>query len=99
MSPKELQIAKEYIDNNLKRDFIEPSVSPASAPVLLREKKDGTMRFCVDYRKLNDITIKNRYPLPLSEETFRRLSQANYFTKLDLREGYHLLRIKKGDEW
>ena len=62
-------------------------------------KKDGTDRLCVDYRQLNDITVKNRYPLPNIAELTDRLSRAKIFTALDLRDGYHLIRIKKGEEW
>ena len=62
-------------------------------------KKDGTDRLCVDYRQLNDITIKNQYPLPNITELQDRLSRAKIFTALDLRDGYHLIRIKKGEEW
>ena len=62
-------------------------------------KKDGKLRLCVDYRKLNDITVKNRYPLPNIHELRDRLSRAKIFTALDLRDGYHLIRIAKGEEW
>ena len=99
MSQKELLILKEYIEENLSRGFIRHSSSPAGAPVLFVKKVDGSLRFCVDYCGLNEMTIKNRYPLPLIQETLARLQKAKWYTKLDLREGYYHLRIAKGDEW
>ncbi len=62
-------------------------------------KKDGSLRPCIDYRGLNNITVKNTYPLPLMSSAFERLQGASIFTKLDLRNAYHLVRIRKGDEW
>ena len=76
-----------------------PQTSPAGAPILFVKKRDGSLRLCVDYRGLNKITIKNRYPLPLIGESLDRLRSATVFTKLDLRAGYNLVRIAKGDEW
>ena len=99
MSQKELLVLKEYIEENLSRGFIRHSSSPAGAPVLFVKKGDGSLRFCVDYRGLNEMTIKNRYPLPLIQETLARLQKAKWYTKLDLREGYYHLRIAEGDEW
>ena len=90
---------KEYIDENLKKGFIRPSTSPAGAGIFFVEKKDHTLRPCVDYRELNKITVKNRYPLPLVPELFQRLGAATVFTKLDLRGAYNLVRIRDGDEW
>ncbi|GAA5907915.1 hypothetical protein JCM5296_006131 [Sporobolomyces johnsonii] len=95
----ELEVLADYIQKNLRSGFIRPSTSPIGAPILFIKKKDGTLRLCVDYRKLNSVTRKNRYPLPLIDETLNRLSGAAYFTKLDLRNGYHQLRIAEGDEW
>jgi hypothetical protein len=63
------------------------------------KKKDGSIRLCVDYRGLNKITVKNRHPLPLITESLERLAQAKFYTKLDVREAYHRIRIKEGDEW
>src|SRR5205085_8503719 len=81
----------------LKKGFIRPSVSPYGAPVLFVHKKEGTLRLCVDYRALNKITIKNRYPLPRIEDLMDRLVGACYFTKIDLHSGYHQIRIKGED--
>lgn len=99
LSPSELETLKNYIDDNLKSGFIRPSESPAAAPILFVKKKDGSLRLCVDYRGLNRITIKNRYPLPLIHELLNRLSSARYFSKIDLRNAYHQIRIAEGDEW
>lgn len=99
MSTKELQVLKDYLDENLSKGFIRASSSSAAAPVLFVRKADGSIRVCVDYRALNDLTIKNRYPLPLISETLQRLSQAKIITRQDLRWAYNLIRIKKGGEW
>lgn len=99
LSQTELQALREYIDDNLKKGFIRRSESPAGAPVLFVPKKDGTLRLCVDYRALNKVTIKNRCPLPLISETLDRLRTARYFTKLDLKGAYNLVRVASGDEW
>ena len=99
LSQKELEVLRKYIDDFLARGWIRPSESPAGAPILFTDKKDGGLRLCVDYRGLNKITIKNRHPLPLIGETLDRLSGSVIFTKLDLRDAYHRIRIKEGDEW
>ena len=99
LSHTELQELKKYIEENLKKGFIRQSKSPCAAPILFAKKKDGTLRLCVDYRALNKVTIKNRYPLPLISETLDQLKGAKYFTKLDLRGAYNLIRIAEGDEW
>ena len=99
LSMRELEILREYIDSSLQKGWIKPSKSPAGAPILFVPKSDGTMRLCVDYRGLNKMTIKNRHPLPLISELLDRLSHAVIFTKLDLRDAYHRIRIKAGDEW
>lgn len=90
---------KEYIETSLKAGLIRPSSSAASAGFFFVTKKDGSLRPCIDYSPLNDITIKNRYPLPLMSSVFDQLQQAKIFTKLDLRNAYHLVRIREGDEW
>ena len=99
MSDSELKTLKGYLDEMEEKGFIRRSTSPAGAPVIFVKKKDGSLRLCVDYRKLNDMTIKNRTPLPLIKETFDRIRKAKTFTKLDLRGAYNLLRIKAGEEW
>ena len=78
---------------------IQRSASPAAAPILLVPKTDGKLRLVVDYRGLNKVTIKDRYPLPRMDELQDRLGKAKFFTKFDLKNGFHLLRIRKGDEW
>ena len=87
------------MDDNLCKGFIRPSNSPAGAPILFAKKKDGSLRLCVDYRGLNRITRKNRYPLPLINDLLDRLKTAKIFTKLDLRAGYNNVRIASGHEW
>ena len=99
LSLLELKVLKEYIEDNLRKGFIRPSKSPAASPILFVKKKDGSLRLCVDYRGLNRITIRNRYPLPLIPELLDRLSTASIFTKIDLRGAYNLVRIRPGDEW
>ena len=78
--PVELETLKTYIETHLKTGFIQPSKSPAGAPILFDKKPDGSLRLCVDYQGLNNLTIKNRYPLPLIGEALDRLGRANRFT-------------------
>jgi len=99
MSIEELKILKAYISQNLSRGFIRVSSSSAASPVLFVKTNDGTLRLCVDYRALNSITKKDRYPLPPIRETLNRLASAKWYTKLDLRQGYHQLRMATGEEW
>lgn len=99
LSPKESEVLREYLVTNLAKGWIRESKSPAGAPILFVPKKDGSLRLCVDYRGLNAITVKNRYPLPLIGETLDRLAGAKIYTQLDLRDAYHRIRIKEGDEW
>ena len=96
---KKLGTLRKYLKENLRKRFIRKSQSPTGYPILFVPKKDGTLRLCVDYRKLNDITVKNRYPLSNISELQDRLSKAKYFTKLDLRGAYNLIRMKEGEEW
>lgn len=98
MTREELKALREYLDENLVKGFIRTSLNPAGAPVLFVKKADGRLRLCVDYRKLNAITIKNRHPLPLTPETLVGLAKAKWFTKLDLKQGYYQIRIREGDE-
>ena len=97
MSPTELDELKKQLDELVKAGFIRPSKSPFGAPILFVKKKDGTMRMCIDYRALNGITIKNSYPLPRIDELFDRLHGAKVFSKIDLRSGYHQIRIADED--
>ncbi|GKA47579.1 putative reverse transcriptase domain-containing protein, partial [Tanacetum coccineum] len=97
MTPVELKELKEQLQEMLENGFIRPNVSPWGAPVLFVKKKDGSMRLCIDYRKLNRITIRNRYPLPRIDDLFDQLQGAKYFSKIDLRSGYHQLRVREQD--
>ena len=97
LSATELAELRKQLAELTAAGFIQPSKSPFGAPILFVKKKDGTMRMCVDYRALNNITIKNAYPLPLVDELFDRLAGARYFSKIDLRSGYHQIRIHPDD--
>jgi len=99
MCRTELQTLKEWLEENLSKGFIRASSSPAASPILFVKKTNGSLRLCVDYRGLNAGTIKNRYPLPLLQETLIRLSKAKYFTTLDIRGAYNLVRMAEGEEW
>lgn len=99
LSQTELAALREFLEENLAKGFIRESKSPAGAPILFAPKKDGSLRLCVDYRGLNAITVKNRYPLPLISEIMDRVTGSQYFSKLDLKDAYYRLRIKAGDEW
>ena len=90
---------RDYIKDSLKKGWIRRSISPAGAPILFVAKKGGGLRLCVDYRGLNAITVKNRHALPLIDETLDRLVGAVVYTKLDMKDAYHRIRIKAGDEW
>jgi len=97
MSASELGELKNQLEELLEKQFIRPSVSPWGALVLLVKKKDGSMRLCVDYRQLNKVTIKNRYPLPRIDDLMDQLVGAEVFSKIDLRSGYHQIRVKAED--
>ena len=99
LSEDELTVLRAYLDKHLKNGFIRPSTSPAGAPILFVKKKNGSLRLCVDYRGLNFLTIKNRYPLPLIGESLDRLSKARIYTSIDMVAAYNRLRIREGDEW
>jgi hypothetical protein len=97
MPVNELVELKRQITKLQAKGFIRPSSSPWGAPVLFVEKKDGTQRMCVDYRSLNEVTIKNKYPLPRIEDLFDQMKGASVFSKIDLRSGYHQLKIRESD--
>jgi hypothetical protein len=97
VSGPELVELKKQIDELSEKGYIRPSTSPWAAPILFVEKKDGTRRMCIDYRALNEVTIKNKYPLPRIEDLFDQLRGANVFSKIDLRSSYHQLRIQPSD--
>lgn len=99
MTKEELVTLREWLQDNLSKGFIRPSSSPAASPVLFVKKSNGKLRLCMDYRALNAITVKNRYPIPLISETLDRLSKARYFTKVDVIAAFNRIRIAEGDEW
>jgi len=93
----ELQETQRQLTELLDMGYIQPSKSPFGAPILFVRKKNGKLRMCVDYRALNKITVKNRYPLPRIDELLDRLYNAKVFTKLDCQSGYHQIRIAEKD--
>jgi hypothetical protein len=97
MAPAKLKELKEQLQDLLNKGFIRPSASPWGAPVLFVKKKDGSMRLCIDYRELNKVTIRNKYPLPRIDDLFDQLRGSEVFSKIDLRSGYHQLRVKEED--
>ena len=99
LSVPETRAMEEYIQEALGNGLITTSTSPASAGFFFVPKKDGGLRPCIDYRGLNKVTVKNKYPLPLMSTAFDLLRGAKVFSKLDLRNAYHLVRIRSGDEW
>ena len=99
LSPLKQKELDEFLDENLRTGRIQPSKSPMASPVFFVKKKNRSLRLVQDYRKLNDMTIKNSYPLPLISDIVNKLKRAKYFTKLDVRWGYNNVRIKEGDEW
>ncbi len=99
LSLPEQKAMEEYIEEALQQGYIRPSTSPAASSFFFVAKKDGCLRPCIDYRALNNITVKFRYPLPLVPAALEHLRGATTFTKLDLRSAYNLIRIGEGDEW
>ena len=97
LSSAELDEMRRQIDALLEQGWIRPSSSPYGAPILFILKKNGKWRMCIDYRALNKITVKNRYPLPKVEELLDRLHGARYFTKIDLSSVYHQIRVRASD--
>jgi len=99
LSASEQEALKEFIEENLNTGFIRPTSSLHSAPVLFVKKKDGSLCLCVDFRGLNRISKKDRYPLPLISDLLDSPRKARVYSKIDLRHAYHLVRITDGDEW
>lgn len=99
MSRDQLQALKEWLEENLRKGFIRPSSSPVSSPVLFVSKPDGSLRLCMDYRGLNGVSVKDRYPLPLTRETLNSLKGMRYFSKIDIVAAFNNIRIKKGLEY
>jgi len=97
MAPAELAELKKQLEDLLEKQFLRPSVSPLGAPVLLVKKKDGSSRLCIDYRQLNKLTIKNKYPLPRIDDLMDQLYGAVVFSKIDLRSGYRQILVKAED--
>ena len=95
----ELETLKAYSETNLANGFIRSSNFPAGAFILFDRKSDGSLRLCVNYQGLNNLTVKNRYPLPLIRELLDRFERAKQFTQLNLTSAYHRMRIREGDEW
>ena len=97
MPPKELAELKTQLQELIDKGFIQPSSSPWGCPAIFVKKKDETLRLCVDYRPLNEVTIKNKYPLPRIDLLFDQLARAKVFSKIDLRSDYHQIKIKPED--
>ncbi|GKF11610.1 hypothetical protein Tco_0049536, partial [Tanacetum coccineum] len=97
LAPSEMQELSAQLQELQDKGFIRPNNSPWGAPVLFVKKKDGALRMCIDYRELNKLTIKNRYPLLRIDDLFDQLQGARYFSKIDLRSGYHQLRVYEDD--
>jgi hypothetical protein len=93
MATPELAKLNEHIKELLEKGFVRPSSSPWGAPVIFVPKKDGTQRLCMDYHALNEVTVKNKYPLPRIDDLFDQLCGASVFSKIDLQSGYHQLKI------
>ncbi|GJX90239.1 putative reverse transcriptase domain-containing protein [Tanacetum coccineum] len=97
LAPSEMKELSEQLKELSDKGFIRPSSSPWGAPVLFVKKKDGSFRMCIDYRELNKLTVKNRYPLPRIDDLFDQLQGSSIYSKIDLRSGYHQLRVREED--
>ncbi|GJY45502.1 putative reverse transcriptase domain-containing protein [Tanacetum coccineum] len=97
LAPFEMKELSEQLQELSDKGFIRPSSSPWGAPVLFVKKKDGSFRMCIDYRELNKLTVKNRYPLPRIDDLFDQLQGSSVYSKIDLRSGYHQLRVREED--
>ena len=99
LSYDQIEELHRYLKQNEGRGWISRVRTGRASPIMFFKKKDGKLRLCVDYRALNEITKKDRHPLPLINEALDRLSGAKYFSKFDIKDAYHNIRIKEGDEW
>ena len=99
LNPREQQALDEFLNENLHSGRIRSSKSPIASPFFIIKKKDSTLLLVQDYRKLNEMTVKNRYPLPLIQELIDKLKQSHYFSKMDVRWGYNNIHIAEGDKW
>ncbi|GJP40025.1 hypothetical protein CLOM_g24319, partial [Closterium sp. NIES-68] len=97
LTQPELDKLRHLLDYLLENGFVRPSTSPFAAPILFTPKKDGGLRMCIDYRTLNRVTIKSRYPIPRADELIDQLRGAKFFLKIDKRGGYHQIRVNKTD--
>ncbi|GKF12868.1 putative reverse transcriptase domain-containing protein [Tanacetum coccineum] len=97
LAPSEIKELSEQLKELSYKGFIRPSSSPWGAPVLFVKKKDGSFRMCIDYRELNKLTMKNRYPLPRIDDLFDQLQGSSVYSKIDMRSGYHQLRVREED--
>ena len=93
MAPLELKELKLQMEELVSKGFVRPSTSPWGAPILFVKKRDGSLRLCIDFKELNKVTIRNQYPLPRIDDLFYQLQGAKVFSKIDLRSGYHQLKI------
>ncbi|GKC96119.1 putative reverse transcriptase domain-containing protein, partial [Tanacetum coccineum] len=97
LAPTEMQELSNQLKELQEKGFIRPSSSPWGAPVLFVKKKDGSFRMCIDYQELNKLTIKNRYPIPKIDDLLDQLQESQYFLKINIRSGYHQLRVREED--
>ncbi|GKC25848.1 putative reverse transcriptase domain-containing protein [Tanacetum coccineum] len=97
LAPSEMQELSNQLQELAEQGFIRPNTSPWRAPILFVKNKDGSFRMCIDYRELNKLTIKNRYPLPRIDDLFDQLQSSSVYSKIDVRSGYHQLRVRDED--